>query len=57
MRDNRDPASGTTWMSMAETHAITQAGREFSSDTNGPMISNGGAIEDVNENLPLKDAL
>lgn len=57
MRDNRDPASGTTWMSMAETHAITQAGRELSSDTNGPMISNGGAIEDVNENLPLKDAL
>ena len=57
MRDNRDPTLGTKWMSMAETHAITQAGRELSSDANGPMISNGGAVEDVNENLPLKDAL
>ena len=50
MRD-RDPSTGSSWLTMAETHGITH--REGSS--NEPTTPNGGAIEDMNENLPLKD--
>lgn len=55
MRNNRDPSTGTSWLTMAETHAITHAGRECSSDTYGPTTPNGGVMEDINENLPFKE--
>lgn len=55
MRDHRDPSTGTSWLTMAETHAITH--REVSSDHSAPTTPNGRAIEDMNENLPLKENL
>lgn len=49
MRDHRDPSTGTSWLTMAETHGVTY--HDGSSDNTTP---NGGAIEDMNEKLPLK---
>lgn len=52
MRD-RDPSTGTNWQTMVETHAITH--REVSSDHSGSATPNGRAIEDMNDNVLLKE--